>query len=326
MPEQEVTFASAGVRLSGTLTVSAGSDRRPCVVLLGGSGQVDRDENLGRLPYNVMGQLAGHLAGRGIGSLRYDKRGVGASQGDFWRTGFFDNVADAAAALAFVRGHERVQADKVFLLGHSEGAYIAVRVGAGSPGLAGLVLLAGGARRGEDEVRWQSEQMTRSAAGVDAWLLRLMRAMRVDVEGIQKRQLEGQLDVVKRSRGDWYRTRLFEQVNAKCLREFLAYDPAQDLGRIRVPVLAITGAKDIQVDPGNLERMAALVSAPFESHVLPDITHVLRGEPGPGGVSTYKAQARRGIDPHVPALIVRWLERQIGAVTAVGSTQGPPAP
>ena len=49
------------------------------------------------------------------------------------------------------------------------------------------------------------------------------------------------------------------KVNAKWQREFMAYDPAIDLPRVTVPMLAITGSKYIQVDPADLERMAGLV-------------------------------------------------------------------
>lgn len=303
--DHEVVFTSAGLRLSGTLTVPDGSDRCACVLMVTGSGQVDRNENQKRFPLNVMGELAGHLAQRGIGSLRYDKRGVGESEGSFWETGFHDNVADASAALAFLKTQEHVRADKVFLLGHSEGAYIAARVAAGSSGVAGAVLLAGGARLGEEELRWQGTQVAGRLTGINAWIVKLFR---IDVLKSQQKQL----DKIKRSRADWYRTQLVAKVNAKWMREFLAYEPADDLSRVTVPILAITGSKDIQVDPGNLERMAALVTGPFESHVLPDVTHLLRSESGPGGLATYKKQVRRAMDPRVPALITDWLERQTG--------------
>ena len=306
MIDRDVVFTSAGLRLRGSLSVSDSPERSPCVLMVTGSGRVDRNENQKKLPINVMGRLAGLLAQRGIASLRYDKRGVGASEGLFWDTGFYDNVLDASAALAYLRTHERVADDKIFLLGHSEGAYIVTRVATETPGVAGVVLLSGGARLGEEELRWQAEQVAGSLTGVNAWLVKLLR---IDIIKAQRKQLEK----IKRSNKDWYRTQLVGKVNAKWMREFLAYDPADDLRRIEVPVLAITGSKDIQVDPGNLERMEGLVAAPFESHVLPDVTHLLRSEAGPGGLSTYKKQVQKAIDPRVPDLIIAWLERQIGS-------------
>ncbi len=318
MIEHEVVFTSAGLRLSATLTVPGGHAPRPCVLLMGGSGQVDGDENHKRFPINVMSEMAHHLAARGVASLRYDKRGVARSEGDYWQTGFYDNIADATTAMAFLSSRDEVEEDKIFLLGHSEGAYIATSIaaaaatvdatpspgGAGSP--AGVVLLAGGARNAEEELVWQARQVADSLTGLNAYLIKLLR---IDVTKSQRKQI----DRIKRSRSNWFRVQLLNKVNAKWMRELLAYDPAKDLPLIRVPVLAITGSKDIQVSPDNLERMASLLTAPFEAHVLSDVTHLLRRETGPGGIGTYKKQVRPPMDERVPTLIGDWLERQINA-------------
>jgi hypothetical protein len=314
--EQEAVFRSGAFCLRGTLALPAGDPPFPCVLMIVGSGRVDRDENQRAFRLNVMNTLAARLAERGIGSLRYDKRGVGASEGDFWTAGFFDNVADAQAAVAYLRGQPLVDPGKVFVLGHSEGAYIAARVAAGDPdgvgdqagagdqGLAGAVLLAGGARPGEEELHWQGRRVAETLTGFNAWLIRLLRTDPV------KRQAD-QLEKVKRSRKDHYRAQLVARVNARWFREFLAYDPRADLARIHVPVLAITGEKDVQVDPGNLERMRELIPAPFEAHAVPDLTHLLRREEGPPGIGTYRKQIKRPLDPRIPALIIDWLERHI---------------
>lgn len=304
MVEQQVVFRSGALCLRGALTIPEGDPPFPCVLLAVGSGRVDRDENQRAFPLNVMNTLAARLAERGIGSLRYDKRGVGASEGDFWKTGFFDNVTDAEAAIAFLREHSLVDPGKIFVLGHSEGAYIAARVAAGDSGVAGAVLLAGGARVGEQELRWQGRRVAETLTGFNAWLIGLLRIDPV------KRQAK-QLEKIKRSQKDSYRAQLVAKVNAKWMREFLAYDPREDLARIDVPVLAVTGEKDIQVDPHNLERMSELVPAPFEAHAVPDLTHLLRREEGPAGLATYRKQLKKPLDPRVPALVIDWLERHI---------------
>ena len=103
---------------------------------------------------------------------------------------------------------------------------------------------------------------------------------------------------------------MLTKINAKWMREFLAYDPSVDLARIRRPILAVTGAKDIQVDPANLARMAELITAPFEPHVVPDVTHLLRRETGTPSISSYRKQVREPVDPRVVELILEWLERQ----------------
>ena len=294
--------------MAGTVALGEEPRRSACVVMIAGSGLVDRNENHKRMRVNVLGELAGYLAQAGIDSLRYDKRGVGESEGDFWSAGLSDNATDVAAAVEAAHCGEATGADRIFLLGHSEGAYLATMVAARTAGVAGAILLAGGARPGEEELKWQAVKVAQGLTGFNAFLLKVLR---IDVVKAQEKQL----DKIKRSTADWYRAQLVAKVNAKWMREFLAYDPAQDLARIRCPILAITGAKDIQVDPANLDRMATLVSAPFEGHVVPDVTHLLRADPGPPTVSTYKRQLKRPMEPVVVRLILDWLEGQ-----CVGST------
>jgi uncharacterized protein len=312
--EQGVSFLSAGLRLAGTLATPVGAGPFPVVLLLPGSGQVDRDDNHRRLPIAVLRVLADRLAAAGIGSMRFDKRGVGESEGDYWSTGFYDHVADAERALEFLATLPQVVASRSFVLGHSEGAYIAVNLAAGGKNIAGAVLLAGGARSGEEELRWQARQVVDGLTGFNAFLI---KALHIDALKSQAKQL----DKIKRSSKDSYRVQLIQRINAKWMREFLAYDPAEDLRRIRVPVLAITGSKDIQVAPSNLETMAALMTAPFESHVVPDVTHLLRSVSGPGGLSTYKAQARRPVDERVLSLVQVWLERHVADAGGIGTAE-----
>ncbi len=307
--DHEVTFESWGLRLAGTLSVGEHPRRSACVITISGSGLVDRDENHKRFRLNVFGELAGHFKRSGFDSFRFDKRGVGASEGDFWTAGLSDNADDVEAAIECVRDHPLVKEDKIFLVGHSEGAYLATKVAARTPGLAGVILLAGGARLGEDELRWQAHEVGNSIKGFQGFIIKLFR---IDVMKSQAKQLER----IKRSTADSFRVQLVAKVNAKWLREFVEYDPSVDLPKITVPVLAITGGKDIQVDPGNLERMAGLVKSPFESHVLPEVTHLLRADPNPPGLSTYKEQVKRPLDPQVVALIMNWLERQCGSPLA----------
>jgi hypothetical protein len=81
---------------------------------------------------------------------------------------------------------------------------------------------------------------------------------------------------------------------------------------VLVSVLAITGSKDIQVNPADLNRMAQLVQGEFESHELADLTHMLRTDPGQPTLNTYPDQIKRPIDPRLLDLVSDWLQRQIG--------------
>jgi pimeloyl-ACP methyl ester carboxylesterase len=305
--ELDVAFESGSLRLAGTLMLPDTNGTFPAALLIAGSGQTDRDENTKKIRLNALREIAEHLAEQGIATLRYDKRGVGASQGQFWEAGFFDNVSDAASALEYLKRHDHIQPDSVFVLGHSEGAAIAVRLAGTVAGVAGIILLGGEARSGEETLAWQAVQVTKGMRGFNGWLIRLLR---IDVRKAQQKQF----DKIKRSTKDWYRVQLIAKLNAKWLREFLAYDPAEDLSKIRLPVLAITGSKDIQVNPEDLDRMAELVKGDFEAHKLPNITHFLRTESGEPTISTYKQQVTRPVDAEILRIVSEWLHKRTAAI------------
>jgi len=302
--EQEVSFYSGPHILTGTLTLPDTQGTFPGVLLVPGSGRVDRNENAKKLAIDALREIAMNLAKKGIATLRYDKRGVGESQGEFLETGFYDNVSDAATALHFLKFNEYIQPDHVFILGHSEGAVIATRLAGTGADVAGVILLAGTAESGEDVMLWQSEQVADGMHGLNGFLI---KALHIDVQKAEHKQL----DKIKQSTKDWYRVGLFAKLNAKWMREFLEYNPADDLSKIQVPVLAITGSKDIQVNPTDLKRMAELVKSEFEWHEVPDITHILRTETGEPTISTYRQQVQRPVDERIQHFISDWLKRHI---------------
>jgi pimeloyl-ACP methyl ester carboxylesterase len=304
--EQEVSFYSGPHILTGTLTLPDTQGTFPGVLLVPGSGRVDRNENAKKLAIDALREIAMNLAKKGIATLRYDKRGVGESQGEFLETGLYDNVSDAATALHFLKFNEYIQPDHVFILGHSEGAVIATRLAGTGADVAGVILLAGTAESGEDVMLWQSEQVADGMHGLNGFLI---KALHIDVQKAEHKQL----DKIKQSTKDWYRVGLFAKLNAKWTREFLEYNPADDLPNIQVPVLAITGSKDIQVNPSDLKRMAELVPSEFEWHEVPDVTHILRDEAGEPTLSTYRQQVRQPVDERVLNFISDWLKRHIGS-------------
>jgi uncharacterized protein len=301
--EREVIFESNGLRLAGSFLEPAGPRPFAAVLMLAGSGQIDRDDNAPKLRIDAFPQIATSLARRGFASFRFDKRGVGASEGDYWVAGLDDNVTDAAAALSWLRSQGNVEPDRVFVLGHSEGAMLATRLaGKGAP-VAGAILLAGSAHSGEETLIWQAQRVAQGMRGLNKWLI---HALRIDVAKSQRKALEK----IKRTDRDWVRVQLVQKINARWMREFLSYDPSADLSRLRVPVLAITGSKDIQVDPHDLKIMAGLVKSDFEPHEVSDLTHILRADAHEPGLAGYKQQMLMPVDPRVLELVGDWLQRK----------------
>lgn len=304
MVEHEVEFSIGDVKFSATVVLPQPEGKFPGVLLIPGTGQVDRNENARGYPINVFKEIAYFLAENGIASLRYDKRGVGKSGGDYWATGFYDNIADVSSILGYFKQHESINADKVFLLGHSEGSIIASRMAGTGTDVSGIILLAGSCSKGEELLKWQSRQIVKGFTGFNAWLV---KTFRIDVAKAQQKQI----DRIKKSTKDTFRVQLVAKMNAKWMREFLEYNPADDFPAIKCPVLAITGSKDIQVDPADLKKMAELVKSDFESHELPDITHMLRSDKGKPSLSTYKTQMSGPMEAQILTIILDWFKKRV---------------
>jgi pimeloyl-ACP methyl ester carboxylesterase len=298
---EEVRFPSGGLNLAGTLAVPAAGEPVAAVLMLPGSGQTDRDDNAKRLALNIFAPLSAAIEEQGIATFRYDKRGVGASEGDYLTSDFDDVASDATAAVEWLRARPEVDPARVFALGHSEGALISVRLAAGAAPVAGLVLLAGSARAGEQILLWQGRQIAGSLTGVNKWVVRLLR---IDILKSQRKALNR----IRSSDASVIRVQ-GRKLNAAWMRQFMAYDPALDLARVDVPVLAVTGDRDLQVDPDDLDLMRDLVKGPFEAVRPSGVTHLLRAEGKKTGLSGYREQTRRPVDPRVIAAVAGWLAK-----------------
>lgn len=290
--------ADDGLALVGTLTLPVGPGPHPAVLILHGSGRLDRDSNTARLRMELGPPVASRLAEAGIATLRYDRRGVGATGGDWRATGFAAGRHDAAAALRALVARPDIRADAVGVLGHSEGAVHAMSLGA-RPEVAAVVLLAGFARRGEDALRWQAAMIARDLPAPVRPLLPILRSL-----------ANRQLARIKTSSTDVVRV-LGRPTNARWLRELLDHDPRSDLANIKAPVLAITGGKDVQVDPADLDEIRRLVPGDVTVHRIPDLTHVLRRDFGRPSVRSYRRLLRQPVDPDLLAQVVGWLAHRL---------------
>ncbi|MFD9702091.1 alpha/beta hydrolase [Lentzea sp. NPDC059081] len=294
----EITMTTDdGHTLHGTLTLPDGPGPHPAVLCLPGSGKVDRDSNAGRLRMELGVPLSHALARQGMASLRYDRRGVGASPGDWRAAGFVDNRDDAVLALRTLRARPEVEAGKVGVLGHSEGAVHAMWLGSHEQPAA-VVLLAGYARPGKEALLWQASRVGDTLPGLVRPLLPLLGKVGLK----QLTALENTSTDVARVGG--------AKINARWWREQLVHDPRADLPGITAPVLAITGDKDLQVDAADLEVVASLVPH-AETRCAPGLTHLLRVDPGAPKLTSYSRLLRRPVDAGLLTEVSSWLAQRL---------------
>ncbi len=290
--------------LAGTLTLPASTGPVPAVLLAPGSGPLDRDSDHPRARFGVTRELAHALADGGLASLRYDKRGVGATPGDWRRAGFSDNADDLVRARDALAARPEVDGDRIVLAGHSEGALLAATAAARGVPVAGVVLLAGSATPGDQLLRWQARQI---APTLPAPVRALMRLLRTDLE----QRAAATHARIRATSTDVARVGAV-RMNARWHREFLAHDPRADLARLAIPVLAITGGKDLQVPVTDLDVVAATVPGPVEVLRIEDLTHTLRRQPGPASLRAYRGELRRPVDTEVLATVTAWCRQVTG--------------
>lgn len=275
------------IHLEGTLTYPKGGGRYPCLVLVSGSGQQNRDEEIFQhKPFLV---LADYLASRGIAVLRYDDRGMGAS------TGSLDNAdtrlfaEDAEAMLFAVKRSEHVDAKRLGIGGHSEGGAIAPMVAARDKEVKFVVMLAGQGCTGLDVMLQQNEAIFR-ANGISEQLVAVrMACMRElfalpadskvkDYQSIILRHIEGlskeQQDSIALKKS--LAPTLKQQLDSRWMQTFLSLDPQEYLPKVKCPVLALNGSTDRQVIAGPNQQRIKQLCPQADCRTLPGLNHLFQ--------------------------------------------------
>jgi len=292
--EEEVTFANpkAQLSLAGTLTLPLGQGPFPAAILIAGSGPHDRDENVaGHRPFLV---LADHLTRKGFAVLRYDKRGIGKSTGNYDQATTEDFASDAAAAFDYLKSRKEINAGKVGLIGHSEGGLIAPMIASRSSDVAWVVLLAAPGLKGEQIMLLQSELILKAAGFDDD---RIAKARDFSLQSYALARKEKDPEVLETKLADLVDstgmsttlppTTLKPQaqmMTSPWFRFFLDYDPIPALKKTQCPVLALNGDKDLQI--ASKENLAQIQKAlqeggnkDFQAHELAGLNHLFQHAP-----------------------------------------------
>ena len=303
--EEAVSFINAQYTFNGTLTLPENySKNTPVVLMVTGSGQQNRDEELfSHKPFAV---IADALARQGIASLRYDDRGWGDKSVNFADFTTDDFRQDAAAALPLLRK----RFNKVGILGHSEGGTIAMMLAA--EGKADFIVsLAGMAISGKETLIMQNRQAM-TAIGlpketVDSYCNSISKALDEIASG--KKANEINIDDVPQALKP-ITIKALQQADTPYIRHFLTVDVGKLLPKIKCPVLALNGTKDTQVDcDANTTRIEkGLANCKHSIKKIDGVNHMFQ-HCNTGIVTEYQ-QIEETIAPEVLQVVAKWIKSE----------------
>ncbi len=327
---EEVSFvnAKAGVTLSGTLSVPEETAAYAAVVLIAGNGRNNRDaEFQNHKPFLT---ITDYLVQHKIAVLRFDKRGVGQSGGNFDTATSADFAADAEAAFDYLLTRKEIDHGKIGLIGHSEGALLASMIAARNHNVAFIVLLAGPGLPGDELLLLQQESIAK-AKGTSAAEIEKSRDLNRKAFAIVKQytdpdqlklKMTAYIEAISKNDPDKPESMTQQQyVDAQVNRivspwmvSFLRYDPAVALQKVTCPVLALNGSKDLQVPPQqNLAAIKAAFAKSGNKQVtlkeLPGLNHLFQ-ECNTGLPSEY-GTIEQSISSVALEEMGRWMGREI---------------
>lgn len=336
--EENVVFRNADldIQYGGTLTLPQGKGRFPCVLLITGSGQQDRNETLfGHQPFAV---IADYLTRRGFAVLRVDDRGAGTTTGDFQNATTNDFVDDVNASINYLKTRSEINDFKIGLLGHSEGGLIAPMVASSRKDVRFIVMLAGPGVPMKDVLTQQNKDIL-IASGVNDATANAYTGLYQNVMNVlitQKDTAAAQKAIVS-TINNWaagkdastlsalnlntpekrtaYSNAMVQQFSTPWFSNIISVNPQQYLTHLKkVRVLALNGAKDVQVNAQ--QNIAAIQNAlkqgktkVADTRILPGLNHLFQ-QCKTCTVSEY-ATLEQTFSPDALKIIGDWLDKNI---------------
>lgn len=310
--DEEDMIPGNGFNLAATISRPAGVTapapkaknvpRLPTVILLAGSGDLDRDGVAFGVP--ILGQLAGALADAGHLVVRFDKRGVGQSGGRAESATLTDHAEDVLAVVRAVKKRKDVDGKRIAVVGHSEGGAVALLAASRTKDIAAVVSIAG-------------PGVTGSALILEQQKHALDRLALSDDEKQKRMALQTQIMNAVLTGTGWEGVPepLRKQADTPWFRSLLAYDPAEPMRRASQPLLIVQGELDTQVSPANADALLALAQARKNGRgadvvKLPRLNHLLVPAKT-GEISEYGTLEDRTISADVGSAIAEWLDRTL---------------
>jgi len=328
---EDVTFQNtkANISLAGTLTLPEKEGIFPVVILISGSGPQNRDEELlGHKPFLV---ISDYLTKNGIAVLRYDDRGVGQSKGDFKTSTSADFATDVESAIAYLKTRKEINKKKIGLVGHSEGGLIAPIVASKSKDISFIVLMAGPGIQGDKLLLLQQERIAKAngvskteiekSIQLNAKLFEIVVKSNDDME--LKTDLTNSINETIKSdtsaeiptgmTKEKFVSMQVNQISSPWMQYFMKFNPATTLEKVKCPVFAVNGEKDLQVPPKeNLTAIENALTKGKNKNVttkeFPNLNHLFQ-ECKTGSPSEYST-IEQTFSPIALVEITKWIKLQ----------------
>lgn len=307
MIKEERVKISNNIEIGATIAYKDKKEKRPFVLLIMGTGSLDRDGNGLGFKSNMYKELSDMFVDMGYVCIRYDKRGTHESTGNSKTSGLSDLVKDAANVIEYAKKLEYVDENKVVLCGHSEGSMIATLL-TKTEEPQGLILLGGAGMGLKEAMLYQNNlvvEQARKMKGPLGWYLRT---------ALKKVNVEEQVSALyeKAEKSDkpryFYRGALLSTKYMKEHNALRSADYIELLKEYKGKVLAITGQADVQADYRALEELSYIDGV--TTYTPEQVNHVLRDVNGESNIMNvkkeYKESFKKSISPKIKSSIKNW--------------------
>jgi pimeloyl-ACP methyl ester carboxylesterase len=305
--DETVTIPGLGFNIAGTITKPAKvSGPAPALILIAGSGPTDRDETVAGIP--IFGHLARDLVDAGFIVVRYDKRGVGQSGGRAESATIADFAEDARTVLLWLEKRKDVDKDRIGVVGHSEGALVAMLLAGRERGKIGAMALLAGPSTDGATIVLEQQKLLLSKMPID------------DAQRAEKVALQEKINsaVVKGTGWGEIPEAARRVADTPWFYSFLTFNPQRAMNETRQPVLVVQGELDVQVQPYHADKLAEYARArgrkvSVEVVKVPGVNHLLVPAKT-GDVSEYATLGQDArVSPQVTSAIAAFMSKEMPA-------------
>ena len=303
--DEPVRIPASGFGIAASIAKSPkATGKLPALILVAGAGPIDRDGFVAGIP--VLGQIASDLVDAGFLVVRYDKRGVGQSGGRTETSTLSDYAEDVRAIITWLeKSRKDVDKKRIGLVGHSEGAWIALLTAARDKRVSAVALLAGVSSSGSDLVLEQQRHvLDQLKASDDDRKAKIALQMQINEAALKGTGWEGIPPEMRRA------------ADTPWFQSFLAYDPSRVMKDVRQPLLIVQGDLDTQVQPHHADKLAELARARKRKAAvdvvrIPGVNHLLIPATS-GEVDEYFTLSDKRVAAAATTAVSDWMTKELG--------------